>query len=143
MVGGGANRKRTANSLRLLVEQTGIPVVSTQMGLGVLPSDHELFIGCAALSANDYVHVAIELSDLIISVGHDVVEKPPFFMVNGVPRVIHVNFEDAKVDPVYQPQLSVIGDIGNALWQIKEALGKPKHYEHSTMLEIRKALRCR
>lgn len=42
--------------------------------------DHPLYLGCCALSANDYVHVCIEKADLIINVGHDVVEKPPFIM---------------------------------------------------------------
>ena len=42
--------------------------------------DHPLYLGCCALSANDYVHCCIEKADLIINVGHDVVEKPPFIM---------------------------------------------------------------
>ena len=37
-------------------------------------------MGTAAISDGDYVHVAINHADLIIMVGHDVVEKPPFFM---------------------------------------------------------------
>ena len=37
-------------------------------------------MGTAAISDSDYVHVAINHADLIIMVGHDVVEKPPFFM---------------------------------------------------------------
>ena len=37
-------------------------------------------MGTAAISDGDYVHVAIEHADLIIMVGHDVVEKPPLFM---------------------------------------------------------------
>lgn len=37
-------------------------------------------MGTAAISDGDYVHVAISHADLIIMVGHDVVEKPPFFM---------------------------------------------------------------
>ncbi len=41
---------------------------------------HPLYLGCCALSAKDYVHVCIEKADLIINIGHDVVEKPPFFM---------------------------------------------------------------
>lgn len=42
--------------------------------------DHPLYLGCCALSAKDYVHVCIEKADLIINIGHDVVEKPPFMM---------------------------------------------------------------
>jgi thiamine pyrophosphate-dependent acetolactate synthase large subunit-like protein len=61
-------------------------------------------------------------ADLIINVGHDVIEKPPFFMVRGGPKVIHVNFYSAEVDSVYFPDHEVVGDIANAIWQLKEAM---------------------
>lgn len=49
------------------------------MGKGVVDERDALFLGNTALSSNDFVHRAIEAADLIINVGHDVVEKPPFF----------------------------------------------------------------
>lgn len=122
LIGAGANRKLTAKALREFIDETGIPFFNTQMGKGVIDEKHPLYLGCAALSANDYLHCAIERSDLIINVGHDVVEKPPFIMKRDGRKVIHVNFYGAKVDNVYFPQLEVIGDIGNALWQMKEKL---------------------
>ncbi|MCB1730660.1 MAG: acetolactate synthase large subunit [Halieaceae bacterium] len=122
LIGAGANRKLTAKMLAQFVAKTGIPYITTQMGKGVLDEGGELFLGNTALSDGDFVHRVIERADLIINVGHDVVEKPPFFMrPNGV-RVIHVNFESAAVDPVYFPQLEVIGDIANSIWQIKEQI---------------------
>ena len=72
------------------------------------------------MSAGDFVHRAIEAADLIVNVGHDVIEKPPFFMQQGGTEVIHVSTNTAEVDPVYFPQIEVIGDIANAIWQIKE-----------------------
>lgn len=122
LVGAGANRKRTAKVLRALVEEKGIPTFSTQMGKGVVDERHPLSLGCAALSEGDSVHEAILEADLIINVGHDVVEKPPFIMHRGGPPVIHINFYPAQVDSIYFPTHEVIGDIGNALWQIKERL---------------------
>jgi hypothetical protein len=41
---------------------------------------HPLYLGCCALLTKDYVHVCIEKANLIINIGHDIVEKPPFFM---------------------------------------------------------------
>jgi hypothetical protein len=49
------------------------------MGKGVLSGAIDNFIGTAAFSSKDYVHEAIKKADLIINVGHDIVEKPPFF----------------------------------------------------------------
>lgn len=124
LIGAGANRKRTCESLTELVDQTGLFFFDTQMGKGVIDERHENYIGTAALSADDFLHRAIEAADLIINVGHDVIEKPPFFMKKGGKHVIHINFEPAVVDDVYFPQLNVIGDIASSINTLTDKLGK-------------------
>ena len=133
LIGAGANRKRTSNMLNEFIEKTKIPFFNTQMGKGVVDERHELFLGTAALSNNDFVHCAIDQADLIINVGHDVVEKPPFLMKEGQ-KVIHINFYSASVNNVYFPQHEVIGDIANAIWQIKELI-IPKNWDVSNFLK--------
>ena len=123
LIGAGANRKRTQSMLKEFVTKTNIPFITTQMGKGVIDERHPLFLGTTALSSGDFVHCAIDHSDLIINVGHDVVEKPPFLMEEQDPvNVIHINFLSANVDEVYFPQLEVVGDIANSIWQIKERI---------------------
>lgn len=139
VIGAGANRKMTAKVLKQLIDKTGIPFVTTQMGKGVVDERHPRFLGNAALSAGDFVHRAVEAADLIVNVGHDVIEKPPFFMVRGGTEVIHVNFRSAEVDPVYFPQIEVVGDIANAIWQIGEALDDTAHWDFTRLLAIREA----
>ena len=140
VVGAGANRKLTCRMLRQFVDQTEIPFVSTQMGKGVINEDDPRFVGNAALSDNDFIHRAIEHADLIINVGHDVVEKPPFFMEHNGRQVIHVNFFSAKVDPVYFPQVEVVGDIANGIWRICEGLkGQTGEWDFSYFTKIRDA----
>ncbi len=138
LIGAGANRKITSKMLAAFVEKTGIPFFNTQLGKGVLDERHPLFLGTTALSDDDFVHVAIRQSDLIINVGHDVIEKPPFIMRRDGTKVIHINFYSAKVDDVYFPQLEVIGDIGNALWQIKELLEPKSSWDFTPFLEQRR-----
>ena len=139
VVGAGANRKLTCRMLRQFVEKFGIPFVTTQMGKGVVDERDPLFLGNAALSSGDFVHRAVEAADLIVNVGHDVVEKPPFFMEQGGVEVIHVNFSTAAVDPVYFPQVEVVGDIANSIWQISEGMTKQNHWDFSRVLEVRQA----
>ena len=129
VIGAGANRKMTSRMLRQFIEKTGIPFVTTQLGKGVIDETSPKFLGCAALSSGDFVHRAIEAADLIINVGHDVIEKPPFFMQQGGTEVIHISTNSAEVDPVYFPQIEVIGDIANAIWQIKEDIVAVRHLE--------------
>ena len=138
LIGAGANRKQTAKMLRDFVDEFQIPFFSTQMGKGVLDERDPLFLGNAALSDGDFLHRAIAHSDLILNVGHDVVEKPPFFMdVDDGRTVIHVNFRTAEVDPVYFPQVEVVGDIANSVWQIKQALTTQEHWDFNYFLQIR------
>ena len=138
LIGAGANRKQTAKMLRDFVDEFQIPFFSTQMGKGVLDERDPLFLGNAALSDGDFLHRAIAHSDLILNVGHDVVEKPPFFMhVDDGRTVIHVNFRTAEVDPVYFPQVEVVGDIANSVWQITQALTAQEQWDFKYFLQIR------
>jgi acetolactate synthase-1/2/3 large subunit len=139
VIGAGANRKITGRMLLQFVEKSGIPFVSTQLGKGVIDETHEKFVGCAALSAGDFVHRAIEAADVIINVGHDVIEKPPFFMKRGGAEVIHISTKSAEVDPVYFPQIEIIGDIGNSIWQIKEGVAAQSSWNFAPMLKARAA----
>jgi len=139
VIGAGANRTMTGRMLAEFVAKTGIPFVTTQLGKGVIDEENPKFLGCAALSAGDFVHRAIGAADVIVNIGHDVIEKPPFFMQAGGAEVIHVNFRSAEVDPVYFPQLEVVGDIGNAIWQIKEAISVQPHWDFAPMMRARAA----
>jgi acetolactate synthase-1/2/3 large subunit len=140
MVGAGANRKLTAKVLRQFVDKQGIPFITSQMGKGVIDEHHPLFLGNAALSAGDFIHRATKRADLIINVGHDVVEKPPFFMEEGGVKVLHVNFNTAAVDPVYFPQVELVGDIANSIWQLNERLSPQKNWDFTYFERVCEAM---
>jgi len=140
LIGAGSNRKMPARMLRAFVDKTQMPFISTQMGKGVLDERDPLFLGNAALSSNDFLHRAIAKADLNINVGHDDIEKPPFFMEQDSFQVIHINFLSAEVDPVYFPQLEVIGDIANSIWQINERIMPQGSWDFSYSLKVKKAV---
>lgn len=129
LIGAGANRKRTSKALTKFIDETGIPFFNTQMGKGVVDERHKEFLGTAALSSNDFLHCAINRADLIINVGHDVIEKPPFFMEEGGTKVIHVNFFAAQVDEVYFPQLNVIGDIATSVLSLTSKISDKSNWD--------------
>jgi acetolactate synthase I/II/III large subunit len=141
MIGAAANRKTTAKMLCEFLNEHGIPFFTTQMGKGVVDEEHPLYLGCAALSDHDFLHRAIDHADLIINVGHDVVEKPPFFMRTAQKQVIHINFSTAEVDAVYFPQTEVIGDIANSLWRLKDAIPREhKPWDMSFFMNVKEHL---
>jgi len=142
MLGAAASRPRLADSLSEFVRRVCIPFFNTQMGKGSVAGGSNLYMGTAALSERDYVHQAIDRADLIVSIGHDTVEKPPFLMGPGGPKVIHVGYVPATVEEVYFPHAEVIGDVGPSLALLADRLeGKVKNA--SALLPLREQIFAR
>ncbi len=124
MFGAAANRPRLVDALSTFVRRTGLYFFNTQMGKGAATGVSDLYIGTAALSERDYVHDAIDQADLIVAIGHDTIEKPPFLMgeVAGGPKVIHIGYIAADVEQVFHPDAEVIGDIGATVTVLADRL---------------------
>lgn len=122
LFGAAANREQICPVALELIQTTGLYFFTTQMGKGVVDEHSPQCLGTAALSDHDYIHCAIERADVIINVGYDVVEKPPFFMNQGKMKVIHIHFAPADIDEVYFPQHEILGDISHSLLALKDAL---------------------
>ena len=68
------------------------------------------------------MHEAIDRADLIMAIGHDTIEKPPFLMGPDGPQVIHVGYTPANVEEVYFPHAEVVGDVGPSLALLADRL---------------------
>ncbi|OUV04031.1 MAG: acetolactate synthase large subunit [Betaproteobacteria bacterium TMED82] len=137
LLGAGANRRNIRKSITEFIKFTKIPFFVTQMGKGVVDESLPLFLGTAALSDKDYLHDYIKAADLIINIGHDVVEKPPFFMEHGGSEVIHINFKSAKVDQIYFPQIEVVGHIMLSLERLIQIIETPSQYDLTDFEKVR------
>jgi acetolactate synthase-1/2/3 large subunit len=127
MMGAVASRPRLAAGLSDFVRRTQIPFFTTQTGKGSVAGGSNLYMGTAALSERDYVHDAIDRADVILAIGHDTVEKPPFIMGEQGPKVIHVGYTPANVEQVFFPHAEVVGDVGPSLALLADRLeGKLK-----------------
>lgn len=141
LIGSGANRKLTSKILTELINKFGFYFITTQMGKGVIDERNPCYLGCAALSQGDFLHCAIKKADLIINVGHDIIEKPPFFMEQDEnKKVIHINYFTASVDRVYFPQIEIIGDIANSIWQIMEKIKAHFNWDFSYFKSLKEKL---
>jgi len=145
LIGAGANRGEISEALTNFVDKNGMPFFATQMGKGVVDENHELCLSTAALSKDDFVHCAIQRADLIINVGHDVIEKPPFFMENtpDATKVIHLNFFPSEVDDTYFPQLDVVGDIASSVDALTEAITPQAHWDFDYYARLAVEIRTR
>lgn len=137
LLGAGANRQTAHTALNAFIDTHKIHFFNTQMGKGVVDERSEYFLGTAALSDGDYLHCAIDRADLIINIGHDVIEKPPFFMEEGGKKVIHINYKSAQYDQVYFPHVQVVGDLAASIERLSKKLGGALSYDHSYFEKIR------
>lgn len=138
MLGAAASRPRAVNELAQFILRTKLPYFTTQMGKGSVSGASELYMGTTALSERDYIHEAIEKADLIITIGHSTVEKPPFIMDAHL-QVIHVGYQSAPVEQVYFPQAEVVGDMGPSLRLLADKIeGKISHAQ--ALLPLREGI---
>ena len=122
MLGAASSRPKLVEPLSNFVRRMRIPFFNTQMGKGSVTGGSNLYVGTAALSSGDHVHRAVDHADLIVAIGHDTVEKPPFLMGPKGPKVIHVACTAANVEQVYFPHAEVIGDVGASLALLADRL---------------------
>jgi acetolactate synthase-1/2/3 large subunit len=139
MLGAAASRPQLAEPLSAFVRRCKIPFFNTQMGKGAVNAGSNLYMGTAALSERDWVHEAIDQADLIVSIGHDTVEKPPFLMGHDGPQVIHVGATPATVEQVYFPQTEIVGDVGAGLAALADRL-EGKLPNASALLGLREGI---
>ena len=142
MLGAAASRPRSTAGIAGFVRRTQIPYFTTQMGKGTVPGGSALYMGTTALSERDYVHEAIEAADLIIAIGHDTIEKPPFIMGPNGPKVIHISYTPANVEQVYFPHAEVVGDLGPTLEQLADRVEGRLH-NAGALLPMRESILAR
>jgi acetolactate synthase-1/2/3 large subunit len=142
MLGAAASRPRLADLLSDFISRTRIPFFNTQMGKGSVAGGSNLYMGTAALSERDYVHEAVDKADLIICVGHDTIEKPPFIMGPNGPTVIHIGYLGANVEEVFFPHAEVVGDVGPSLALLADRL-EGKLNNASALLALRDQILAR
>ena len=127
LAGNGAIRKRAAAQLSRLAQKTGIGVVNTFMGKGAISMHDEHCLYTMGLGSGDYNNLAFDDADLVISCGYDLVEYSPSAWNRKnqeTKKIIHIDFWEAEVDKDYQPDVEVVGDLADALWQLNEALNQ-------------------
>ena len=119
MAGNGVIRAGATEQLVEFAEKLNIPVATTFMAKGAIPSSHELSLGSVGLQARDFVVCGFDRADVIICVGYDMVEYDPrLWHGDNSARIVHIDASPAEVDEHYIVATGVIGDIGQSLAQI-------------------------
>lgn len=119
LVGSGAVRGNANEAVTKFAEKLKLPVINTMMAKGIIPFDNKYSMWTIGIPQKDYVNKLIESSDLVIAVGYDIVEYTPIkWNINGKIKIIHIDTRPSHINKLYQPNVEVVGDISDALYQI-------------------------
>lgn len=110
--GGGVLLSGAENELRALAEKYSIPVVSTMMGIGVMPTNHRMYYGMVGNNGKPYANRAMNESDLLIMVGARVadraVSQPDLITENKV--LVHIDVDPAEIGKNVGASIPLVGD---------------------------------
>ena len=110
--GGGVHLCQAREVVRAFSEKFNIPVVSTMMGIGAMPSKHPLYMGMAGNNGNLAANRAINESDTVILVGARIADRavnnPAKMMANKT--LIHIDVDPAEIGKNAHCDLPIVGD---------------------------------
>lgn len=111
-IGGGISLSGAKNELIKFVEKNNIPVVSTMMGIGIMPTKHPLYYGMVGNNGKPYANKAMVECDTLIMAGARVadraVNQPDFLTENKV--LIHMDVDPAEIGKNCGPTIPLVGD---------------------------------
>lgn len=110
--GGGVLLSDARKELQAFAEKHRIPVVSTMMGLSVMPTDHPMYYGMVGNNGHPYANRAMNESDLLIMVGARVadraVSQPDLITNNKV--LVHIDVDSAEIGKNACASIPIVGD---------------------------------
>lgn len=120
--GGGVFLAHAEEELRQFAEATGIPVVTTMMGLSLLPTEHPLNMGMIGAHGNNTANKALVKSDLLIMIGTRVADRAIVSPDEIQKRManIHIDVDPAEIGKNMQSTLPLVGNAKVILQQLME-----------------------
>ena len=114
IVGASAMRMKSPARLAAFVERHQIPFGHTTMAKGLIDDDHPLAIGCIERARRQMQRALLRGADLIIGIGYDTIEVE-YEGWAGTTPILHIDIEQADVDPSVNMACQVIGNLDDAM----------------------------
>lgn len=129
LCGNGATRDRAEKEVQKLVEKLKAPVTETFMGKGTIPTHHPQYLMSAGMPGRDYVDLAFEQADLIITIGLDIAEYRPDRWNQSKKPIVHIDTLGAETDAFYPVQHSMIGDLSENIRELTKKVSPKKEMD--------------
>lgn len=124
ILGGGVTLSDTAKTVREILDLTGIPSVTTLMGIGCVSAARENFLGMAGMHGTYAANMAIQECDLLIAVGMRFDDRVTSRVAGFAPRakIVHFEVDPVEVNKNVVADCRVLGDLRWSLPLLKEKL---------------------
>jgi len=137
IAGNGAVRKLASEELTELVRKHHIPVVHTFMGQGAVSDINPQSLFTIGFGFRDIVMDAVDMADVVITVGYDIAEyAPDAWNLNKNKKIIHIDFTTAEVYTHYQPTVEIVADIPATLRELNKLLGAEDWKIHTDWYQV-------
>ncbi len=119
LVGYSAVRNGASQALTEFATKLRIPVANTMMAKGIIPFDNPYSMWTVGIPQKDYVNQIFDEADTVIGVGYEIVEYfPRKWNLKNNHKIIHIGTQAADINKRYQPEVQVVGDITDSLYEI-------------------------
>lgn len=142
LIGGGVISANAEQEARSFAERYQIPVVSTLLGLGVVPTNHPLFLGMGGMHGSYSANFAMMECDLLISLGarfdDRLATSPADFAKEAI--IAHVDIDPAEIGKIIKTDIPIVADVKECLEKLLELEGQlPENKEWVQLCQERKA----
>ncbi len=124
VAGGGVLSSGIKPKFQQFADKTKLPVISTMMGIGVMPSEHEMYLGMLGTHGKAVANRALREADLVIVCGARLGDRAvaaPHQM--SEPTVIHIDIDPAEIGKNVKTEIPIVGDMKNVMNMILENIG--------------------
>lgn len=124
--GGGLISGNAADELRHFVRQTGIPVATTIMGMGVFPADDPMSLHMLGMHGTVSANLAVNDADLLLALGvrfdDRVTGKVEEFAKHG--KIIHIDIDASEINKNKEAHIPIVSDVTYALRELNQLVEK-------------------
>ena len=122
LAGGGVVISRAYEIFREVVEKTNVPVVTTVMGKGSIPTDHPLFIGNLGMHGAYAANMAVSNCDVLFSIGTRFNDRITGKLHEFAPhaQIVHIDIDTASISRNIQVDIPIVADAKEAITKMNE-----------------------
>ena len=131
LAGHGVLISRAWDELRELAEKAQIPVITTLLGIGALPTDHLLNLGMPGMHGMAYASLAIDRSDLVIALGARFDDRVTGRLSDFAPgaKIIHFDVDPSEFNKNVVADAPVLGDLKASLRALNQQVNSNVHLD--------------